>query len=150
VWDVTHLYNGTENKGEPTMATVQFTTRFMIEIGSRTRTDTHMFDVWVQHLKRLYTDNHEACRWLLTMLSKDDDKFVSLLLHCPMERVRRAFASIILHAMHQLLPQERHLYPRYIAMVTLTFRVCCVVVCVWCVWSSLFLVDASTSAAGQR
>ncbi|ELR15597.1 ubiquitin domain containing protein [Acanthamoeba castellanii str. Neff] len=116
VWDVTHLYNGTENKGEPTMATVQFTTRFMIEIGSRTRTDTHMFDVWVQHLKRLYTDNHEACRWLLTMLSKDDDKFVSLLLHCPMERVRRAFASIILHAMHQLLPQERHLYPRYIAM----------------------------------
>jgi len=115
VWDVTHLYTDPIDKRDATMATIRFFTRFMIDIGSRTRTDSPVFDIWVMHTRRLYTNNTEACRWLLSMLSQED-KFVSLLLQCPSERVRRAFTSIILHAMAHLVPQERPLYPRYLAV----------------------------------
>ncbi len=66
IWDITNLYSKTkqddnngcnENELGPNMQTVQFATRFIMDIGSRTRTDSPMFDVWVNHIRRLYTNN---------------------------------------------------------------------------------------------
>ncbi|KAL6065920.1 USP domain-containing protein [Balamuthia mandrillaris] len=133
IWDFTNLYASriakkSKKDYDPNLKTIQFVTRFMIEIGSRTKHDSESFDSWVYHIKRLYSANldvcplslslsrlqtyplkkfSQACRWLLNMLVKDTHRLHEILIQCPIERVRRAFQDIMLHAIKCLLPIEQ-------------------------------------------
>eukprot|EP01119_Soliformovum_irregulare_P021052 TRINITY_DN6926_c0_g2_i1.p1 TRINITY_DN6926_c0_g2~~TRINITY_DN6926_c0_g2_i1.p1 ORF type:complete len:2370 (+),score=711.86 TRINITY_DN6926_c0_g2_i1:42-7151(+) len=111
IWGIVNLYSNPSKVEDfdPFMRTIQFSTRFLVNIYSHSR-EKPMFFVWVQHLQNLYKKSPEACKWLLEMLMDDLEMLKEMFLNCSLERVRNAFAELITTAVSTLAPTERSLY----------------------------------------
>jgi len=59
-----------KGKFDPNLTTIKYSTRFMMDIGSRAKTDSPMFDIWISHLKRLYSHNKPVRTILSLSLSR--------------------------------------------------------------------------------
>eukprot|EP01090_Pellita_catalonica_P009700 TRINITY_DN2082_c1_g1_i1.p1 TRINITY_DN2082_c1_g1~~TRINITY_DN2082_c1_g1_i1.p1 ORF type:complete len:946 (-),score=239.67 TRINITY_DN2082_c1_g1_i1:53-2668(-) len=94
------------------MLSTKFATEFMLDIGSRSKEDP-LYDIWMYHLQRLYTNDIDACHWLLRMLCEIDAKnnhLVNILLRCPFAKVRQSFVDLLVHVMKQVVEGEREYY----------------------------------------
>jgi ubiquitin C-terminal hydrolase len=96
--------------------TIQFATKFLVEVYCRAR-DKEMFPLWVSRLKEFYAHSHDACRWLLSMLMKENAQFKKMVMRCPADKVRTANAELVANAISTLAPIERQHYNQTLKMV---------------------------------
>jgi hypothetical protein len=97
---------------------IQLAVKFFIQVFSHSL-DRPMLPYWVSSLCRLLEGSPAASRWLLEMLVVDGDLLKTMLLVCPVPRVRQAYASIITAAIETLASEEHSHYAATAKLVCL-------------------------------
>jgi len=69
-----------------------------------------MFMYWINTVRRLLESSVEASHWFLGLLIIDTELLKATLISCPTERMRHAYAQLVVAALQCLAPEEQPHY----------------------------------------
>jgi hypothetical protein len=87
-------------------------TRFFVEILARAKDNEAHVGRWVDDMKKVYSMHIPACVWFLTYVLQNNVLY-PLILECPSERLRIAFADLLIHIFKTLSPYEYTMWHDY-------------------------------------
>jgi ubiquitin C-terminal hydrolase len=91
---------------------IKMSTRFFVEILARAKDNEAHVGRWVDDMKKVYSMHIPACVWFLTYVLQNNVLY-PLILECPSERLRIAFADLLIHIFKTLSPYEYTMWHDY-------------------------------------
>ena len=107
--------NDAEEK-KSVMQAIELATSFVVDIFAHARFN-QLLPMWRKQLCYIFQNSRVASIWLMRNLSSKPATLRTVLLYCPTDRVRFAFAHIIEQSMKTLAPSERQFYQDQAALI---------------------------------
>ena len=125
IWKLINLYTSDKyiaqnhaNHSQSSMLAIELACKFLIDIYARSK-DNQMLPMWMNHMFFIFKSSSPACVWLLEHFYRKINAVKNVLMSCPIDRTRRAFADLIKQVLTTLRERECNSYSQQLEDVPL-------------------------------